>query len=53
MFIKHFPKGIITLQLEYVDYMIVAGDDPHEKQVLKEKLVAQFEMKDQKIKVLP
>jgi len=26
--------------------MIVAGDDEHEKQILKEKLAAQFEMKD-------
>ena len=29
----------------HVDDTIVAGDDEHEKHILKEKLVAQFEMK--------
>jgi len=33
--------------------MIVARDDEHEKQILKEKLATQFEMKDLEIKVLP
>jgi len=28
--------------------MIVAGDDEHVKQILKERLVAQFKMKDLK-----
>jgi len=26
--------------------MIIVGDDEHEKQILKEKLVAEFEMKN-------
>jgi len=43
---KHSPKGKLTLLLVYVNDMIVAGDDEHEKQVLKEKLPIQFEMKD-------
>lgn len=30
----------------YVDEIIVAGKDEHEKQILKEKLVAQLEVKD-------
>jgi len=39
--------------LVYADDMIVARDDEHEKQILKEKLATQFEMKDLEIKVLP
>jgi len=46
LFIKHSQEGKLTLLLVYVDDMIVAEDDEHEKQILKEKLVAQFEMKD-------
>jgi len=46
LFIKHSPKGKLTLLLVYVDDMIVAGDGEHEKQVLKEKLAIQFEIKD-------
>jgi len=40
------PEGKLTLLLVYVDGMIVAEDDEHEKQILKEKFVAHFEMKD-------
>jgi len=46
LFIKHSQEGKLTLFLINVDDMIVAGDDEHEKQIWKEKLVAQFEMKD-------
>jgi len=41
LFIKHFPKSKLTLLLAYVDDMIVTGDE-HEKQILKEKLIAHF-----------
>jgi len=43
---KHSPKGKLTLLLVYVDDVIVARDDEHEKQILKEKLVTKFEMKN-------
>ena len=46
LFIKHSPEGKLTLLLVCVDDTIVAGDDEHEKQILKEKLAAQFEMND-------
>jgi len=46
LFTKHSPKGKLVLLLVYVDDMIVVGDDEQEKQILREKLVAQFEMKD-------
>ena len=54
MFIKHSPKGKLTLLLVYIDDMIVAEDDEYEKQILKENLVVQFEMKDLgKLKYFP
>lgn len=46
LFIKHYLEGKLTLLLVYVDAMIVVGDDEHDKQILKEKLVDQFETKD-------
>ena len=46
MFIKHSYDGKLTLLLVCVDDMIIAGDDEIEKQTLKERLAAQFEMKD-------
>nr|KYP35648.1 Retrovirus-related Pol polyprotein from transposon TNT 1-94 [Cajanus cajan] len=46
LFIKHSSTGKLTLLLVYVDDNIIAGDDETEKLALKEKLAAQFEMKD-------
>ena len=46
LFIKHSQDGKLTLLLVYVDDIIIAGDDELEKQTLRERLVAQFEMKD-------
>jgi len=46
LFMKHSPEGKLTLLLVYMDDMIIAGNDEVQKQVLKEKLAAQFEMKD-------
>ena len=46
LFIKHSQNGKLTLLLVYVDDMIITGDNEIEKQNLKERLAAQFEMKD-------
>jgi len=46
LFIKHSQNGKLTLLLLYIDDMIIIGDDEIEKQTLKERLAAQFEMKD-------
>ncbi|XP_040868452.1 uncharacterized protein [Glycine max] len=46
LFIKHSQDDKLTLLLVYVDDIIIAGDDELEKQTLRERLVAQFEMKD-------
>jgi len=48
LFIKHFVIGKLTLLLIYVEDMIIAGDNETDKLALKEKLLAQFEMKDLK-----
>jgi len=44
--IKHSQNGKITILLVYADEMIIRGDDEIEKQNLRERLAAQFEMKD-------
>lgn len=46
LFIKHSQDGKLTLLLVYIDDIIIAGDDELEKQTLRERLAAQFEMKD-------
>jgi len=46
LFIKYSQSGKLTLLLVYVDDMIITGDDEIEKQNLRERLAAQFEMKD-------
>jgi len=44
--IKHSQDGKITLILVYVDDMIIVSNDKIEKQTLRDKLSAQFEIKD-------
>jgi len=46
LFITHFITVKLTLPLVYVNDMIFAGDDEIKKLALKEKLKAQFDMKD-------
>lgn len=45
-FIKHFITSKLNILLVYEDNMIIAGDDDIGKLALKEKLTAQFDMKD-------
>ena len=46
LFIKHSQDGKLTLLLVYVNDIIITGNDELEKQTLRERLAAQFEMKD-------
>ena len=46
LFIKHSQDGKLTLLLVYVDDIIITGDHELEKQTLRDRLAAQFEMKD-------
>src|SRR4030042_386896 len=46
LFIKHSQGGKLIVLLVYVDDIIVTGDDLTERQLLKEKLSEEFEMKD-------
>lgn len=46
LFFKHSQGGKLTVLLVYVDDIIVTGDDLIERHFLKEKLSAEFEMKD-------
>lgn len=46
LFLKHSLVGKLTVLLVYVDNFFIFGDDLVEKQLLKEKLVAEFEIKD-------
>lgn len=47
LLIKHTHKGKLTLLLicVYVDHMTIVGDDEVEKQILREKLAPQFDLK--------
>lgn len=46
LFFKHLQRGKLIVLLVYVDDIIVTGNDLVERQLLKEKLFAEFEMKD-------
>ena len=46
LFIKHSAAGGVTALIVYVDDIIVTGNDPLEKESLKKKLAAEFEIKD-------
>ena len=45
LFINHSQDGKLILLLVYINGMIIAGDDEIEKQTLRERLAAQFEMR--------
>ncbi|XP_049936825.1 retrovirus-related Pol polyprotein from transposon RE2 isoform X2 [Nymphaea colorata] len=45
LFIKQ-RDGLVSLLLVYVDDMIVTGDDEEEKRKMKERLAAEFDLKD-------
>lgn len=40
------PEDKLTVLLEYMDDIIISGDDVDEKLLLKEKLAMEFETKD-------
>lgn len=44
--IKHFQTSKLAMLLVYVNDKIVAGNDEVEKQILRERLTTQIEMKD-------
>ena len=46
LFFKHSQEGKLAILLVYVDDIIVTGNDLVERQLLKERLVTEFEMKD-------
>ena len=46
MFIKHSGNGKVTILIEYVDDIILMGDDENEMNQLKTCLAAEFEIKD-------
>ncbi|CAN1170240.1 Retrovirus-related Pol polyprotein from transposon TNT 1-94 [Linum perenne] len=46
LFFKHLPHGRIIVLIVYVDDIIITGNDPKEIKLIKQKLGAQFEIKD-------
>ena len=48
LFTKHWTSGGVTVFLVYVDDIIVIGNDKRERQVLKQCLAKEFEIKELK-----
>lgn len=46
MFYKHTKEGKVVILIVYIDDIIITGDDHVEILKLKEKLAAEFEIKD-------
>lgn len=46
LFVKHSKSGLVSILLVYVDDIIITGDDEKEKQGLRQRLAAEFEIKD-------
>lgn len=46
LFFKHSQQGKLVVLLVYADDIVISGDDLADKQLLKVKLAAEFEIKD-------
>jgi hypothetical protein len=46
LFIKHFISGGVAILIVYVDDIIITGDDLVERDILRRRLSAEFEIKE-------
>jgi hypothetical protein len=46
LFIKHFISGRVTILIVYIDDIIITGDDLKERDIIRKRLSAKFEIKE-------
>lgn len=51
MFVKHSSEGKLAVLIVYADDIVITGDDYIELNKLKASLAAEFEIKDQILKI--